>query len=83
MKLHVEVKIAIQDLTGQFVVLEVFAWRLLIVYIPPMLSNAFLNIESIKDLNFKLGIQALNAQRGLQTFYENINHFEKTSTVEY
>ena len=76
MKPHVEVKIAIQDLTGQFVVLEVFAWRLLIVYIPPMLSNAFLNIESIKDLNFNSGIQALNPQRGLQTFYENINLFE-------
>ena len=76
MMLLVEVKIAIQDLTGQFVVLEVFAWRLLIVYIPPMLSNALLNIESIKDLNFKLGIQALNAQHGLQIFYENINHFE-------
>ena len=62
MKPIVEVKIAIQDLTGQFVVLEVFAWRLLIAYIPPMLSNAFLNNESIKDLNFKLGIKALNAQ---------------------
>ena len=76
MKLHVEVKIAIQDLTGQFVVLEVFAWRLLIVYIPPMLGNALLNIESIKYLNFKLGIRALNPQHELQTFYENINHFE-------
>ena len=76
MKQSVEVKIAIQDLTSQFVMVQVFAWRLLTVYIPPMLSNALLDIESIKDLNFKLGIQALNAQRGLQIFYENINHFE-------
>ena len=81
MKPSVEVKIAIPDLTGQFVALEEFAWRLLRIPFHPILGNAGLNSKFIKDLNFRLGIEALqatsdlciylvlNAHRGLQTFY--------------